>query len=44
MNKYAYILDLDIKKFTKKYANEDYPVEVYEEELQKYFEAKKEIH
>lgn len=43
MNKYSYILDLDIKKFKKKYANDDYPVEVYEEELQKYYDAKKEI-
>ena len=43
LNQFAYIIDLDIKKFKKKYVNEDYPVEVYEEELQKYYDAKKEL-
>ena len=43
LNQYAYILDLDIKKFKKKYAHEDYPVEEYEEELSKYYDAKKEL-
>lgn len=43
ISQYGPILELDIKKFKKKYVNEDYPVEEYEEELLKYYEAKKEL-
>jgi hypothetical protein len=42
-NQYAYILDIDLKKFKRKYLDEDYPIEEYEEELVKFHEAKAQI-
>jgi hypothetical protein len=43
LNLYSYILDIDLKKFKRKYLDEDYPIEEYEDELIKFHNAKEEL-
>lgn len=39
LNQYAYILDIDLKKYKRKYLDEDYPIEEYQDELIKFHSA-----